>query len=122
MPGSPPKPLSNDSVAFAVERPLRDWCSSCWTAPAAVADLGPVSKPGQPVVYRGYVDDGLVADGEFVISGRDGAVAFESVDVTFHSMTGAVVVGVELVRATAAAAAPQPCGGASDFDRSSRSR
>jgi len=29
------------------------------------------------------VEDGFVADGEFVVSGGDGAVAFESVDSAF---------------------------------------
>jgi hypothetical protein len=32
------------------------------------------------------MDGGLVADGEFVISGGHGSVAFEPVDATFHGM------------------------------------
>lgn len=38
--------------------------------------LGLVSKPGEPVVDGGYVDGGLVSDGELVVAGCDGAVAF----------------------------------------------
>lgn len=66
-------------------------------------ELGPVSKPGEPVVDGSYVDGGLVADGEFVVPGCDGAVAFEPVDAAFHGMTGTVVAGVEGERTTAAA-------------------
>jgi hypothetical protein len=41
----------------------------------------PVSEFRQePFVDQSYLDGGLVADGELVISGRRGAVAFEAVD------------------------------------------
>jgi hypothetical protein len=51
------------------------------------------------------VEDGFVADGEFVVSGGDGAVAFESVDSAFDGVPGSVVVRAEPGRAAAEAAA-----------------
>src|SRR3954466_9407699 len=50
-------------------------------------DLGPVSKWSEPFVDRGDVDGGLVANGELVIAGSHGAVAFEPVDAALHRMT-----------------------------------
>jgi CBS domain-containing protein len=38
-----------------------------------------VSKAGQPVVDDGDLDGGFVADGELVVSGGNGAVAFSGV-------------------------------------------
>jgi hypothetical protein len=51
------------------------------------------------------VEDGFVADGEFVVSGGDGAVAFESVDSAFDGVPGSGVVRAEPGRAAASAAA-----------------
>ena len=53
--------------------------------------LGRVAKAGQPVVDGGDLDDGFVADGEFVVSGGDGAVAFASVDAALDSVSLLVV-------------------------------
>ena len=41
------------------------------------------------------MDDGFVADGEFVEPGGDGSVAFEPVDVAFHRVALLVDVGIE---------------------------
>ena len=51
------------------------------------------------------MEDGFVSDGEFVVSGGDGAVAFESVDSAFDGVPGSVVVRAEPGRAVASAAA-----------------
>jgi hypothetical protein len=51
------------------------------------------------------VEDGFVAEGEFVVSGGDGPVAFESVDSAFDGVPGSVVVRAEPGRAAASAAA-----------------
>ena len=47
----------------------------------------------QPFIDRGDVDGGLVADGEFVVSGGQGAVAFEPVDAAFDGVALLVEVG-----------------------------
>jgi hypothetical protein len=49
------------------------------------------------------VEDGFVADGEFVVSGGDGEVTFESVNSAFDGMPGSVVVRAESGRAAASA-------------------
>jgi hypothetical protein len=41
------------------------------------------------------VDGGFVADGELVVPGRDGAVAFETVDAALHGVALAVDDRVE---------------------------
>ena len=57
------------------------------------------------------MDGGLVADGEFVGSGGDGAVAFEAVDAAFDGVAGFVVFGVEGGWASTVAAASLPVSG-----------
>jgi hypothetical protein len=42
------------------------------------------------------VEGCLVADGELVVAGGDGAVALEAVDAAFHGVAGLVVLGVAM--------------------------
>ncbi len=69
-----------------------------------VAALERVAKAGQPVVDGGDLDDGFVADGEFVVSGGEGAVAFESVDAALDSVSLLVVHRAEHGRSASPAA------------------
>jgi hypothetical protein len=52
-------------------------------------------KVSEPLVDRGDVDGGLVADGEFVVPGGRGAVAFEPVDAALHGVALLVDLRVE---------------------------
>ena len=49
----------------------------------------------------GDVQGGFVPDGEFVVAGRDGAVALDAVDAAFDCVALLVDVGVEGGRAAA---------------------
>jgi hypothetical protein len=50
------------------------------------------------------VDGGFVADGELVLAGGDGPVAFQPVDAAFHGVALLVNLGIECGRAAAGAA------------------
>jgi hypothetical protein len=54
---------------------------------------------GQPLVDGGDVDGCLVADGELVVAGGDGAVAFEAADAAFDGVALLIQLGVEGGRA-----------------------
>ena len=53
------------------------------------------SEGPEPFADGGDVEGGLVADGELVVPGRDGAVALEPVDAAFHGVALLVPLGVE---------------------------
>jgi hypothetical protein len=69
--------------------------------------LGRVAMAGQPVVDGGDLDDGFVADGAFVVSGGDGAVAFESVDAALDIVSLLVVHRTE--HPSISMVGPAPC-------------
>src|SRR5437588_531042 len=89
-------------VCFQMSR-LVIWGAGGW--PAAVtgshARLG--EGGSQPLCNDRDVHCGLESDGEFVIPGRQRAVAFQSADAALHGMPGLVVLGVERWRPAPAA-------------------
>ena len=64
----------------------------------------------EALVDRGDVDGGLVADGELVVAGGDGAVAFEPVDAAFDGVALLVAFRVERGRTAATARCSCGCG------------
>ena len=54
----------------------------------------------KPFIDRGDDDRGLVSDGELVVSGSDGSVAFEAVDAAFHRVALLVDVLVKRGRSS----------------------
>jgi hypothetical protein len=76
-----------------------------------VVRLGRVSLVAwEPFVDGGDVDGGLVADGELVVAGGEGAVAFEPVDAAFDGVPLLVDLSVEGGRAAAVSASPLAVG------------
>ena len=79
--------------------------AASWTFLAARGVFG---KSSEPLADSSDADGGKVADGEFVVSGRNGSVSFESVDAALHGVTLLVDLAVEGWRPATGRTTPEP--------------